>query len=334
MATPTHHSHDPADTDHGHTHGNLDPSLMTTERGMWAVKWSLIGLLVTAVLQVVVVALSGSVALLADTIHNFGDGLTAVPLWIAFTLARRRPNKQFTYGYGRVEDLAGVTIVLMILISAAVAGYESVNRFFNPQEVRNLWMVVAASVIGFIGNEAVALFRIKVGREINSAALIADGNHARIDGLTSLAVLIGAIGVWLGFPLADPIVGLLITVAILKILWDSARSIFTRTLEGVDPQIVDQIERTASRVSGVEEVTSVRARWLGHRLQTELHITVDAHLTVEQGHAIASEVRHQLLHALNYLSLITVHIDPTGTSGEENHAIKEHEHDGLPLHSH
>lgn len=328
------HHHEHAEAGHGHTHGSVDPSLLTTERGMWAIKWSLLGLLATAILQVVVVILSGSVALLADTIHNFGDGLTAVPLWIAFTLARRRPNKQFTYGYGRVEDLAGVTIVLMILLSAAIAGYESINRFFHPQEVRNLWMVVAASIVGFIGNEAVAIFRIKVGREINSAALIADGYHARVDGLTSLAVLFGAIGIWLGFPLADPLVGLLITVAILKIVWDSSKSIFTRLLEGVDPDIIDEMERTASRVPGVEEVTRVRARWLGHRLQTEIHITVDAQLTVEQGHTIAGEVRHRLLHALNYLSLITVHVDPTGTSGEENHAIEEHEHDGLPLHSH
>lgn len=301
---------------------------------MWAIKWSLLGLLATAILQVVVVMFSGSVALLADTIHNFGDGLTAVPLWIAFMLARRRPNKQFTYGYGRVEDLAGVTIVLMILFSAAVAGYESINRFFHPQEVRNLWMVAAASIIGFAGNEAVAIFRIKVGREINSAALIADGYHARIDGLTSLAVLFGAVGVWLGFPLADPLVGLLITIAILKIVWDSARSIFTRLLEGVDPRIIDEIEHTTGNVPGVEEVTRVRARWLGHRLQAEIHITVDAHITVEQGHDIAGEVRHKLLHALTYLSLVTVHVDPTSASGEANHAIEEHAHDDLPRHSH
>jgi cation diffusion facilitator family transporter len=218
----------------------VDPAILTTERGIWAVKWSLVGLMLTAVLQVVIVYISGSVALLADTIHNFGDAATAIPLWIAFLLARRKPSKRFTYGYGRVEDLAGVAIVFMILFSAVVAGYESIQRIFQPQEVKYLWAVVAASLIGFIGNEAVALFRIKVGKEIGSAALVADGYHARVDGLTSLAVLFGAVGVWLGYPLADPIVGLLITIAILKIVWDSGKSVFTRLLDGVGPQPADR----------------------------------------------------------------------------------------------
>ncbi len=178
-----------------HTHGVIDPSVFTTQRGIWAIKWSFFGLLVTAFFQAIIVFLSGSVALLADTIHNIGDAATAVPLWIAFTLARRKPSNRFTYGYGRVEDLAGVAIVLTILFSAIIAGYESINRFFHPQPVTYLWAVIIASVIGFFGNETVAQFRIKVGKEIGSAALIADGHHARIDGLTSLAVLLGAVGV-------------------------------------------------------------------------------------------------------------------------------------------
>ena len=191
---------------HDHTHGAIDASLFTTERGIWEVKWSFFWLFVTAVFQTVVVVFSGSVALLADTIHNFGDAATAIPLWFAFRLARYKPTKRFTYGYGRVEDLAGVAVVLTILFSAIVAGYQSFERFIHPQKIKYIWAVALASVIGFLGNEAVALFRIKVGKEIGSAALIADGYHARVDGLTSLAVLGGAIGVWLGFPLADPIV--------------------------------------------------------------------------------------------------------------------------------
>ncbi len=320
--------------DHGHTHGVVDPTILTTERGIWAVKWSLVGLMLTAVLQVVIVYISGSVALLADTIHNFGDAATAIPLWIAFLLARRKPSKRFTYGYGRVEDLAGVAIVFMILFSAVVAGYESIQRIFQPQEVKYLWAVVAASLIGFIGNEAVALFRIRVGKEIGSAALVADGYHARVDGLTSLAVLFGAVGVWLGYPLADPIVGLLITIAILKIVWDSAKSVFTRMLDGVDPQIVDEIRHTAQHTPGVQEVTEVRVRWLGHRLHAELNIAVDSEFTVEAGHEVASEMHHELLHRLRYLSGATIHIDPANASGPEHHRIKEHEHDDLPVHSH
>lgn len=317
-----------------HTHGVVDPSILTTERGIWAVKWSLIGLLMTAIFQIGVVLLSGSVALMADTTHNFGDALTAIPLWVAFALARRKPSKRFTYGYGRVEDLAGVIIVLVILFSAIMAGYESINRFFHPQEVKYLWAVIAASLIGFASNEAVALLRIKVGREISSAALVADGYHARVDGLTSLAVIVGAIGVWLGFPLADPIVGLLITLAILRIVWESARSIFDRLLDGTDPEVVDEIRHAINHTSGVQEATEVRVRWLGHRLHAEVNITVASELPVEAGHAIAIEVRHQLLHHLSYLSGATIHVDPSGSSGEEHHRITEHEHDALPVHAH
>src|SRR5215210_5211723 len=247
---------------HGHTHGTIDPTILTTGRGIWAIKWSFVGLFITALFQLVVVWFSGSVALLADTIHNVGDAATAVPLWIAFTLARRKPSKRFTYGYGRVEDLAGVAIVLTILASAIIAAHESIQRLLHPQPIGYLWAVVAASVVGFLGNEAVALFRIKVGKEIGSAALIADGYHARVDGLTSLAVLFGAIGVWLGYPLADPIVGLLITVMILRIVWESAAAVFTRLLDGVDPDIVDRIKAEAKRAEGVEDVSEVRVRWL------------------------------------------------------------------------
>jgi cation diffusion facilitator family transporter len=274
------------------------------------------------------------VALLADTIHNFGDAATAIPLWVAFTLARRKPSRRFTYGYGRVEDLAGVAIVLTILFSAIVAGYESVNRLLHPRSVEYLWAVVAASVIGFLGNEAVAIFRIRVGREIGSAALVADGYHARVDGLTSLAVLFGAVGVWLGYPLADPAVGLLITVAILHVVWDSARAVFTRLLDGVDPQVIDEIRHAVNHMAGVEDVTEVRVRWIGHRLHAELNIAVSPELTVGEGHEIAREVRHQLLHHLRYLSNATIHIDPVDGSGERYHRIPEHAHDNLPAHSH
>lgn len=319
---------------HGHTHGVIDPTLLTTQRGIWAIKWSFLGLAITALFQVVIVSLSGSVALLADTIHNFGDAATAIPLWIAFRLARLKPSQKFTYGYGRVEDLAGVVIVLLILLSAVVAGYESLNRFFHPQKVGYLGAVIAAAIIGFLGNEAVAIFRIKVGKEISSAALIADGYHARVDGLTSLAVLFGALGIWLGYPLADPIVGLLISAMIFKIVWDSGKSIFTRLLDGVDPEVIQEIKHAANHTSGVRDVTEVRVRWLGHRLQAELHIAVDSELSVEHGHQIAKEVRHQLLHHLPYLSDATIHVDPLCASGKEHHRLHEHEHDGLPTYSH
>ena len=330
---PHDHPHDHL-AGHGHTHGIVDPSITTNDRGLWAIKWSFVGLATTAVLQLVVVFLSGSVALLADTIHNFGDAATAIPLGIAFWFARKKPSRRFTFGYGRVEDLAGLAIVLTILASAIVAGYESVERLLHPQDISYLGAVIAASIIGFLGNEAVAIFRIRVGQEINSAALIADGYHARVDGWTSLAVLFGAVGVWLGYPLADPIIGLLITAAIFGIVIQSGKSIFFRMLDGAEPRIIDELRHAAEHVPQVREVTEVRARWLGHRLHAELNVAVDPELTIAQAHAIAAEVRHQLLHHLDYLSLVVIHVDPADQSGESHHRIGEHVHDGLPVHSH
>jgi cation diffusion facilitator family transporter len=288
----------------------------------------------TALLQLVVVLMSGSVALLSDTIHNFGDAATAIPLWIAFALTRLGASRRFTFGYGRVEDLAGVVIVLIILFSAVVAGYQAVERLINPQPVGFLWAVAAASLVGFMGNEAVAVFRIRVGREIGSAALVADGYHARTDGWTSLAVLLGAVGVWLGYPLADPIVGLLIAAAILVIVWQSGKAVFTRLLDGVEPEAIEEIRHTASRVPGVEDVSEVRARWLGHRLHAEVNVAVDPDLSVAEGHAIARELNHRLLHHLSYLSGAVIHVDPVQEAGEEHHRVAAHSHDGLPTHSH
>jgi cation diffusion facilitator family transporter len=328
------HHHDHGHDEHGHTHGAVDPTIATSERGIWAIKWSFVGLLATALLQLAVVLLSGSVALLSDTIHNFGDAATAIPLGIAFALTRLDASRRFTFGYGRVEDLAGVVVVLLILFSAVVAAYQAVERLVHPQPIGMLWAVAVAALVGFVGNEAVAVFRIRVGREIGSAALVADGYHARTDGWTSLAVLAGAVGVWLGYPLADPIVGLLIAAAILVIMWQSGKSVFTRMLDGVEPEVVEDIRDAACEVDGVEAVSEVRARWLGHRLHVEVNVAVDPGLSVAEGHAIAREVNHRLLHHLSYLDGAVVHVDPVEETGEEHHRIVAHAHDGLPTHSH
>jgi len=333
-----HHSEEHQQHDHhgghGHTHGAVDPSIATSERGIWAVKWSLVALFVTALLQLGVVILSGSVALLSDTIHNFGDAATAVPLWIAFALTRLGTSRRFPFGYGRVEDLAGVVVVLIILFSALVAGYQAIERLINPQPVGFLGALAAAAIVGFLGNEAVAIFRIRVGRQIGSAALVADGYHARTDGWTSLAVLIGTVGVWLGYPLADPIVGLLIAAAILVIVWQSGKMVFARLLDVVDPSVMDEIRSAAARVEGVEDVAEVRARWVGHRLRAEVNVAVNPEASVAEGHEVAREVNHRLLHELGYLETAVVHVDPAQESGEEYHRIAAHSHDGLSTHSH
>lgn len=291
---------------HGHTHGVIDPSIASSERGVWAIKWSFVILTITAGLQLVVVFASGSVALLADTIHNIGDATTAIPLWVAFVLARRKPSKTFTYGLGRVEDLAGILIVLIILFSAFVAGYQAISRLLNPHPVQQLGWLAAAGVIGFLGNEIVAVFRIRIGRQMNSAALIADGYHARTDGFTSLAVVLGAAGVWLGFPLADPIIGLLITIAIFGIVWQSSRAVITRMLDGVDPSVVEEIQHAAAHISGIKQVLDVKARWLGHDLHADVTIAVDGSLPLVEANSIARALKFELREHLPALAVANV----------------------------
>lgn len=310
-----HHGHGHDSDGHGHTHGVIDPSIAATAQGIHAVKWSFVILAITAALQLVVVYMSGSVALLADTIHNVGDATTAVPLWIAFLLARRKPTKTFNYGLGRVEDLAGIVIVLIIFASAVVAFRESIDRFIHPQPVTNLGWLALAGLVGFAGNEAVAVFRIGIGRRINSAALVADGYHARTDGLTSLAVVIGAAGVWLGFPLADPIIGLLITVAILGIVWQSARAVLTRMLDGVEPDIIDEIHHATEHVEGIGQVTDAKARWIGHELLVEVTIAPDDSLPLARANALASSVEAMLKDHLPGLAAASVRFARPATSG-------------------
>lgn len=327
------HTHDHGDGGHGHTHGVIDPTITTTSRGIWAIKWSFVLLAITAALQLVVVFLSGSVALLADTIHNIGDAVTAIPLWVAFVLARRRPSRRFTYGLGRVEDIAGILIVLVILFSAIVAGWQAIDRLINPQPISHLGWVFVAGLIGFIGNEVVAVFRIRVGREINSAALIADGYHARTDGFTSLAVVLGAAGVWMGFPLADPIIGLLITVVIFGIVWQSARAVLTRMLDGVEPEILEEIDHAAEHVAGVCRVHAVQARWLGHRLHAELSVQIDETLPLSEALKIVDAMRSELFAHLPVLSQVSIRIEApvADVGGAHGHAHAQghaHSHSG------
>ncbi|GAB2953862.1 cation diffusion facilitator family transporter [Nonomuraea fastidiosa] len=308
-------------TPHGHDSADrTDAALESSARGMRVLAISFGALMVTAVAQAVIVAFSGSVALLGDTLHNFADALTAVPLGIAFWIGRRAATRRFTYGYGRAEDLAGVVIVLLIAASAGLAGYEAATRLVHPQDVEALGWVAGAGFVGFLGNELVARYRIKVGREIGSAALVADGLHARTDGFTSLAVLLGAGGTALGFPVADPIVGLLITVAILFVLRDAAREIYHRLMDAVDPALVEQAERILAAVPGVRHVGAVRLRWIGHALRAEVEIQVDHELSLVEAHAVAVEAEHRLIHELPRLKAATVHADPDGPDGIDHHA--------------
>ncbi|MGW3633036.1 cation diffusion facilitator family transporter [Streptomyces sp. NPDC005122] len=306
LLTP--HSHEAAD--------KVDVALESSARGMRALWVSLAVLGATALVQAVIVVFSGSVALLGDTVHNAADALTAVPLGIAFVLGRRAANRRFTYGYGRAEDLAGIAILLTITASAAFAAWAAVDRLLDPRDIRHLPVVAAAAVAGFVGNEWVARYRIRVGREIGSAALVADGLHARTDGFASLAVLLGAGGAALGAQWADPIVGLLITAAILLVLRDAAREVFRRVMDAVDPALVDSAETALLTVDGVRGVSELRLRWIGHRLRAEVAVVVDGELSVRAAHAVAVACEHALLHTVPKLDAALVHADPATAPGE------------------
>ncbi len=310
------HSHDAAVA--------VDAELEASRRGIRVLVVSFAGLAVTALLQALVVWRSGSVALLGDTLHNLADALTAIPLAVAFTLGRRAPTRRYTYGYGRAEDLAGIVIVAFIAGSSALAGYEAVRRLLRPEDVRALGLVAAAAVVGFAGNELVARYRIRVGREIGSAALVADGLHARTDGLTSLSVLLGAGGAALGWRLADPLVGLGITVAILVVLRDAAREVYRRLMDAVDPRLVDQVEGVLRAVPGVLDVGEVRLRWIGHALRAECAVVVAAAASVVEGHRVAEEAQHRLLHDLPRLTAALVHADPAVGDGDDHHELTAH----------
>jgi cation diffusion facilitator family transporter len=310
------HSHDAADS--------IDNALEGSAEGIRVVKFSLLALGLTAVLQLVVVLTTGSVALLADTIHNFADASTAIPLWLAFSIGRRAANRRYTYGYGRAEDLAGVFVVLVIVASSLVAGWESIQKLLHPEPITNLGWVALAGLLGFVGNELVAQYRIGAGRRIGSAALVADGYHARTDGLTSLAVVVGAAGVWLGWAQADPLVGLAITGAILLVLKDAAVQVWHRLMDAVDPDMIQRAEEAASHADGVEHVTDVRARWVGHTIVADAQIVADSELTLAQAHSVAERVRHAMLHAVPKLADVRVHVDPCAHSGIDHHAALAH----------
>lgn len=291
--------------------------------------WVSLGLLAaTAAVQGIVTALSGSVALFGDTLHNAADALTAVPLGIAFWLSRRPPNRRYTYGYGRAEDLAGIAIVAVIAVSSAVASYAAIERLIRPGAVTGLGWVAAAAIVGFAGNELAARYRIRVGRRIGSAALVADGLHARADGFTSLAVLLGAAGVALGWRRADPVIGLLITVAILATLRQAAREVHRRLMDAVDPALISQAEAALHATPGVLDVGQVRMRWIGHKLRAECEITVAGDATVTEGHAVAVSAEHALMHAVPRLTAAIVHADPDLASGHDHHAVLLHHDHG------
>jgi len=286
----------------------LSQYLLTSESGSMATEWSVIILTLTAVIQFVVVSLSGSMALLGDSIHNFSDALSALPLWLAFFLQKLQPDKRFSHGFGRFEDLAGIFIVASIIVSGLVVGFESILRLIHPEKVQYIHAVLGAAIVGFLGNEAVAMFRLKIGKEIGSAALIADGYHARLDGLTSLSVVIGCAGIWMGYPQADSIVGLFMAVLTLWAGWELAGTIVKRLVDEVDPQLLAAIAENALKQPGVRGVESVKARFSGHRLRVEMVVNVDGGLSVESAQKTCDTLRSGLIKSMPVIEHMAIEL--------------------------
>ena len=310
------HSHDANDA--------IQSAEEASGHGIRAAWIGLAGMMATAMAQVVIVAISGSIALLADTVHNVGHVATTIPLIIAFRLGRRPANARYSYGYRRAEDLVGLFIGLIVAVTAALIIWESVDALLNPREVTNLGWVLAAGIVGFLGNEIVAVYRIRAGRRIGSAALIAEGQHARADGLTSIAVVVGVVGVWLGFPRADAIVGFFIGLAILWILVSSMSTVGKRLMDGVDDGVIEMLSAAAAVVGGVDGVDQVRARWLGHRIEGDASIRVSRDLDVVAAHQIADEVEHAMLHAVPHVEAIVVHVHPVAVDDHDLHELSGH----------
>ena len=327
-----HHSHDQDEhhnhehgKGHGHEHGKIETELYSNRTGLRAVQISTAGMLLVALLQFAIAFIGGSAGLFADALHNLGDVLTTVALWIAFVISNRAANARYTYGYHRTEDLAGVFIVLVIIASAVAGAVESMQKLTSGEVPTQLFLSMAAALVGVAGNELLAQYKISVGRRINSVPLIADGQHSRIDGLTSLAAFIGLVGVALGLRLADPIAGLVITLVIISVVYSTTRSVLSRLLDAVDPHTVPSILSTAIEVPGVEDVTDPHARWVGHSLHISLNIEVDPHLTLERAHDIAEEVRHRLFHRIEGVSEVLIHTDPSSHHGDFHQLVAHHQ---------
>lgn len=298
------------DHDHGYTELAADAALHDNALGIRTVWLALLALGITTVLQIVIYVASGSVALLADTVHNLGDALNSIPLLVAFYLARRAATRRYTYGFGRAEDVAGILIVVSIAFSAGYILWESIQKLIDPQPLTNLPWVAAAALIGFVGNELVAVMQINVGKRIGSDAMIADGQHARVDGLTSLAVLIAVFGTVIGLPILDPIVGIIIAFAIVGITWNAIKAVWYRLMDAVDPGLIHRMEHYITDVQGVDQLIDLRARWVGHRLYAETTIAVDDTLSLVEAHSIAEKARRVLHQAIPHLNEISIHVDP------------------------
>ncbi len=299
-----HHDHSAAS--HGHHHGSLGDEPLRVA----LVSSGVLGLV--AALELFAGLATGSSAVLSDSFHNLADVSTTIALAAAFLLSRRHATRRFPYGYHRVEDLAGLLVLGLILASAVLAGFDSVTHLLHPQPLGTPLLALAAALIGVVGNEAVGQYKLRAAARAHSTSLAADGKHSRLDGAVSLGAAVGVTGSWLGFHLLDPLAGLALTGLILYVGWETAGHVTGRLMDEADYVMEQLITEIAGRHEGLQKITGVHARWTGRQLLADLTIEVDATATVAQGHAIAEAIRHELFHEITQLREVLIHVDPGG----------------------
>jgi cation diffusion facilitator family transporter len=299
----------------GHSHSSAHYGNKDAVR---AVVVSAFALGLAAVAEISASLLSGSASVLADGLHNAGDVLTSFILLVTFALVRRPATRRFSSGYGRFEDVATLLIIIVIILTAAAAAAESIAKFIYPANYSNIPLGLGAALIGVIANLGVSEYKLRVGRGIKSESLAADGIHSRIDALVSAGAFVGIGLAGLGLKIADPIVGVLITFAIVYVLAGTVRQLFYRMMDAVDPTIVDEITHAALSVSGVLQVHDVRVRWVGRELVAAMHVDCDSKATLEEAHALAIRVEDAVRHEVPAARL-EIHMDP-GTA-KHKHAV-------------
>ena len=317
------HDHDHGSDGHG-AHGHVHGAGLPAGAGaLRVVGISSVLLAAVAALELTAAAISGSVGVLADGLHNLGDVSTTVALAIAFILSRRAPTRRFPYGYHRGEDLAGLVVLALIVASAVASGVTSVEHLVHRPPLTNATLAMIVAAAGFVGNEAAARYKVRAGRRLHSTSLVADGQHSRIDGLASLGALAGVAGAALGAPILDPVAGLVITVIIAVVAWETARTVTGRLLDEADASLLATIEAVARSTPGVLGVTATRARWTGRRVLAELTVEVDPDTTLARAHALGEDVRHALYHRIDSPIEVIVHLDPAGDAAAHE-AVSHH----------
>ena len=313
----------------GHSHSSAHYGNKDAVR---AVIVSAVALGLAALAEISASLVSGSASVLADGLHNAGDVLTSFILLFTFALVRRPATRRFSSGYGRLEDVATLLIILVIIVTAAVAAAESVLKLLYPPTYSNIPLSLGAALVGVVANLGVSQYKLNVGRGIGSESLAADGIHSRVDALVSAGAFVGIGLAGLGFRIADPIVGILITFAIVFVLAGTVKQLFYRMMDAVDPTIVDEITNAAKSVGGVLQVHDLRVRWVGRELVAVMHVAMNPKSTLEDAHALAMRVEAAVCHEVPAARL-EIHMDPgtakhkhtlVGTPIEEE---DDHDHD-------